>query len=586
MDNFNDTLPNWDLSSLYSGNDSDKLKQDFESLDKNVKLFANNYENKISDLTPTNLVSAISDYEKIEDVLGKISSYAYLVFSQNITDSDNAQFYQNTSESINEYSSQLLFFTLEINKLSDEDINEKLKDEGLRKYSPWIRDLRAFKNYQLSDDLEKILLEKSLTSRQSWIRLFDETIAQMQFDLDGKKLTSAEIFNNLSSTNQDLRKRSAKSIGKSFADNIKLLAHITNVLAKDKSIEDKWRGFASPISSRNLDNCVEDEVTQSLISTVEANYEKTAHRYYKIKAKMLGQEKLDYWDRNAPLSKDEDDLIPWEKAKDIVLEAYSNFSPEIGEIGKRFFDNNWIDAKTTNGKDSGAYSHPTVPSANPFILMNYQGKSRDVMTLAHELGHGVHQVLSAKQGVLMADTPLTLAETASVFGEQLTFRSMLENEKNTDKKKILIANKVEDMLKTVVRQIAFCKFETQLHDLRKEGEVSVDKIGEIWLKTQKDSLGDSIRFDDEYKYFWSYIPHFVHSPFYVYAYGFGDCLVNSLYQKYCDSPDGFSEKYIQMLKAGGTLRHKELLKPFGLDASDPKFWQGGIDMIIELIDEI
>lgn len=579
-------IPKWDLSTLYNDRDSSKIDQDFILINKKIDEFIEQYQNKIAKLKGDEFLVAITSYEKIEDMLGKISAYSYLLFSQDMSDEDSSRFYQNTSEQITEYSSKLLFFTLEINKLSQDNLDKKFKTNDLKKYAPWIRDLRAYKDYQLSDDLEKLMLEKNITSRQSWIRIFDETFADMRFNLNSKELTCAEIFNNLSSSDGDLRKRSSKEIGRVLESNIKILSNITNVLAKDKATDDKWRGFKNPISSRNLDNFVEDEVTQSLIKTVEKNYSNTAHRYYKLKAQMLGKEKLDYWDRNAPLSADEDNFISWNDARDIVLDAYNEFSPVIGNIAKDFFDNNWIDAKPVKGKDAGAYSHPTVPSANPFILMNYQGKSRDVMTLAHELGHGVHQVLSAKQGALMADTPLTLAETASVFGEQLTFRKLLKNESNTEKRKILIANKVEDMLNTVVRQIAFCNFEIKLHDLRKKGEVSVDKIGQIWLETQKESLGDAIKFDDEYKYFWSYIPHFIHSPFYVYAYAFGDCLVNSLYKKFQNEPNGFEEKYINMLKAGGTLRHKELLEPFGLDASKPQFWQGGINMIIDLIDQI
>lgn len=579
-------LPTWDLSALYPGKDSPELKKDLSDVKDRVRRFEKLFGNSIKTLDGDVLGSAIKEYEEIEETLGRLSSFAYLLYSENISDTQNASFYQNISEKVNDISSNLLFFTLEINKLDEDELQEKLQAPNLARYAPWIRDIRAFKDHQLSDEVEKILHEKSLTSRQSWHRLFEETLADMRFDLNGEELTCAEILNNMSSKDADLRKASAKSIGKTLGAHIKTFAHITNTLAKDKEIDDKWRNFARPISSRNLNNLIEDEVTEALIKTVRDNYANLSHRYYKIKAKWFGQETLAYWDRNAPLPSGDDRIIPWAEAVDIVLKAYHDFCPAMGNIGKRFFMENWIDAPARKGKDSGAYSHPTVPGAHPYILMNYQGKTRDVMTLAHELGHGVHQVLSAGQGALMADTPLTLAETASVFGEQLTFRALLEQQGSEEKRKNMIASKVEDMLNTVVRQIAFCSFEQMLHDERRKGEVSADRIGEIWMQVQGESLGPAITFEDEYKHYWAYIPHFVHTPFYVYAYAFGDCLVNSLYRVYQQHPEGFQDKYVTLLKAGGTLRHKELLAPFNLDASDPTFWQGGLDMIAEFIDEL
>ncbi len=582
-----ENLPKWDLSHLYKSKDCKELKHDLNDLGDRVRRLQKLFQHQLSELDGDILASAIKEYEDIQDVIGRVSSYSYLLYAENISDAENAAFYQNISEKINDLYSYILFFTLEINKISDKELEKKLKEStDLEKYRPWIRDVRIMKEHQLADEVEKLFHEKSITSRQSWHRLFDETLADLRFDFDGKMLTCAEILNLLSSDKEENRKKAAKSIGKTFGDNIKIFAYITNVLAKDKDIDDKWRNFKKPISSRNLSNLIEDEITDSLIKTVKGNYENISHRYYKIKAKWFGQKHLNYWDRNAPLPGEKTAIISWDDAVDLVLEAYHDFSPAMANIGKRFFMENWIDAPARPGKESGAFSHPTVPSVHPYILMNYQGKIRDVMTLAHELGHGVHQVLSSEQGALMSDTPLTLAETASVFGEQLTFRALLKREKDQKQRQVMIANKIEDMLNTVVRQVAFCEFERQVHDKRKTGELSVDDIGKIWMQVQTESLGSAIKFDDEYKYYWAYIPHFIHSPFYVYAYAFGDCLVNSLYGVYQKQPDGFVEKYLQMLKAGGTLRHKELLAPFGLYAGNPDFWQQGMNVISGFIDEI
>jgi oligoendopeptidase F len=580
-------LPSWDLSALYQDKESSDLKNDIQNAEGRAKRFQKIFENKVTKLDGETLASTIREYEEIEETLGRLHSFAYLLYAENISNQENSAFYQNISEKITEISTQILFFELEINKIEEKELEEKYKSSSdLQNYKPWIRDVRVMKPYQLSDEVEKVLHEKSITSRQSWHRLFEETMADLRFPFNDKKLSAAEIMNLMSSKNDEDRKKSAKSVGKVLGENIKTFALITNVLAKDKEISDRLRKFEKPISSRNLANLIEDEVADALINTVKKNYENLAHRYYKIKAKMFGKDQLDYWDRNAPLPDDKGDKISWDEAVDIVLKAYTAFSPEMAKIGQKFFDENWIDAPARDGKDSGAFSHPTVPSAHPYILMNFQGKTRDVMTLAHELGHGVHQYLAAEQGALMANTPLTLAETASVFGEQLTFRELLNRKESEQEKKVMIANKVEDMLNTVVRQIAFCEFERQVHDERKNGEISSERLCEIWIGVQKDSLGPAIRYEDEYKYFWAYIPHFIHSPFYVYAYAFGDCLVNSLYKVYQDKPDGFVPKYIDMLKAGGTLRHKELLAPFGLDASNSDFWQGGLDIISSFIDKL
>ncbi|NBV06344.1 MAG: M3 family oligoendopeptidase [Proteobacteria bacterium] len=579
--------PSWDLSDFYSSTKDKKITADIKKIASASENFAKNFAGKITKSTAPKLFEAIKKYEEICEMIGKISCYSQLLYASDLSDQNNVSFYQNINEKLSEYEAKLIFFTIELNQIDDKKIIVLLKNSSLKKYQPFIRDTRSFKKYQLSHELEKFSLDKNITGRSAFVRLFDETVNNLKFSYRSKILNSQEIFDLTSNADEKVRKDAAKAIGKTFEENAKIFAFITNTLAKEKALEDKWRGFKKPISARNLSNFVEDEVVDTLVEKVKENYQNVSHRYYKIKAKILGKKFLNHWDRNAPLSKIENKVIAWEEAKNLVLSAYEEFHPEMKKTGEIFFKKNWIDAKVRTGKDSGAFSHPTIPSIHPYILMNYQGKIRDVMTLAHELGHGVHQYLARKQGYLMSGTPLTLAETASVFGEQLTFQKILKNEKNSEKKKLIIAAKVEDMINTAVRQIAFLEFEKKIHDERKNGEIPLTKICQFWLEVQKESLGPIFKFDEEYKFFWSYIPHFIHSPFYVYSYAFGECLVNSLYGVYKSGKvKNFSEKYLQMLEFGGTKHHKEMLAPFGLNAKDPKFWQAGLDVIINYIDQL
>jgi len=581
-----DQLPNWDLSDLYPGLGSPELKRDLEKAAEEAKAFAAKYETKMASLSGAEMAASLARFEALQELLGRITSYASLVYSGDQSDPKIGQFFQNVQEKVTEITSALLFFSLEINRIEDAEMEVKLQDKALARYRPWIRDCRAYRPHQLSDELEKLLHEKYVSGKAAWTRLFDETMARLRFPMDGKEMTSAEILHLLSEKDGKTRKNAAQNFGKVMGENIATFALITNTLIKDKEIEDRWRKFEKPPSSRNLANQVEDEVVEALVSAVKASYPKLAHRYYRLKAKWFGAEQLDYWDRNAPLPESDDRVIPWPEATKTVLDAYNAFSPDLASVGKKFFDNAWIDAPVRPGKSPGAFAHPTVPSAHPYLLLNYQGRVRDVMTLAHELGHGVHQVLSGAQGYLMADTPLTLAETASVFGEMLTFRALLNAQTDPAKRKVMLASKVEDMINTVVRQIAFYDFELRVHTERRQGELTAERIGEIWMAVQKESLGPVFKFHPEYSFYWAYIPHFVHTPFYVYAYAFGDCLVNSLYAVYQDGAPGFQQRYLDMLKAGGTLRHKELLAPFGLDASDPAFWHKGINVVSGFIDEL
>src|SRR5229473_6007492 len=545
-------LPEWDLADLYPGRDSPELTRDLAELGTQAAAFRARYQRRLGELSGAALGAAVEEYERLQEVAGRIMSYAELMRAGNVADPEIARFYQTMHERITDISSELLFFTLEINRLEDQDLDAKAADPALARYRPWLRDVRAQRPHQLSDDLEKLLLEKSVAGRAAWTRLFDETIADLRFPFRGRDLTEPEAMHLLSDSDGAVRREAALSIGKVLGDRGRLFALITNTLAKDKEVEDRWRHFARPISSRNLSNFVEDDVVDALIAAVRASYPRLSHRYYGLKARWFGVDALAFWDRNAPLPGDDDRAIPWNEAQGTVLSAYRAFSPELAAIGERFFASRWIDAPVRPGKAPGAFAHPTVPSAHPYLLLNYQGKTRDVMTLAHELGHGVHQILAGAQGTLMSDTPLTLAETASVFGEMLTFRALLAAERDPKRRKVMLAGKVEDMLNTVVRQIAFVEFERRVHDERRAAELTPDRINEIWLEIQRESLGPALKLDGLYKYYWTYIPHFIHSPFYVYAYAFGDCLVNSLYAVYQDGARGFAEKYLAMLAAGGT----------------------------------
>ena len=579
-------LPKWDLTDLYPSPESGELRNDLTRIETDARSFRERHMGKLAAIDGRALGKAIAAYETIEETMGRVMSYAQLVYAGNVSDPEVGKFYQTMQERVNAISADLLFFTLEINELDDAVLEDKLTAPEAAKYAPWLRDVRLFRPHQLSEEMERLLHEKQVAGRAAWNRLFDETMATMRFPYDDKMLTSEETLHLLSSPDGAVREKAAKTLGTVLGENARTFCLITNTLAKDKEIEDKWRDFPRPPSSRNLGNQVEDEVVDALVESVKNAYPRLSHRYYALKASWFGKDALDYWDRNAPLPDADDKTIAWGEAQDIVLNAYAAFSDELATIGRRFFDNAWIDAPVREGKTGGAFAHPTVPSVHPYLLLNYQGKTRDVMTLAHELGHGVHQVLAAPQGALMASTPLTLAETASVFGEMLTFRALLGRETDPVRRKSMLASKVEDMLNTVVRQIAFYDFELRVHTERRESELTEDRLCEIWLDVQSESLGPAIRFDDHYRYFWTYIPHFIHAPFYVYAYAFGDCLVNSLYAVYENAEQGFAEKYFEMLRAGGTLHHRDLLAPFGLDASDPAFWEKGLGVVAGLIDEL
>ena len=581
------SLPEWNLDDLYTAEDAPELTRDMAWLDTACADFARDYQGKLAGLSATELLTAITRYEAIDVIAGRIMSFAGLRYYQMTIDSDRAKFMSDCQDKITAMTTPLVFYGLEFNRIDEAALAEKLSENSaLARYKPVMDRMRAMKPYQLSDELEKFLHDQSTVGAAAWNRLFDETIAGLSFTVNGQELTIEGTLNLLTEQDRSQREAATRELARVFGQHLKTFSRIHNTLAKEKEIEDRWRGMPTPQLGRHLSNHVEPEVVEALRNAVVAAYPRLSHRYYRLKAKWLGLERMQVWDRNAPLPMDDTRIVSWDEAQATVLEAYAAFDPAMADLAKPFFTDGWIDAGVKPGKAPGAFAHPTVTTVHPYVMLNYLGKPRDVMTLAHELGHGVHQVLAAGQGELLSSTPLTLAETASVFGEMLTFRKLLAGAKTQTERKTLLAGKVEDMINTVVRQIAFYDFECKLHAARGQGELTPDDINLLWMSVQAQSLGDAFDFVEGYETFWAYIPHFVHSPFYVYAYAFGDGLVNALYAVYEEGDADFKAKYFDMLRAGGSKHHKELLAPFGLDASDPKFWDKGLSMIEGMIDEL
>ena len=580
-------LPEWDLTDLYPSPDSAEFKRDMAWLETACAEFADDFEGKLATLSAAELLAAVQRYEKIETIAGRVMSFAGLRYYQITTDSDRAKFMADAQDKITAYTTPLVFYGLEFNRLEDAHLAGMLaQNADLARYKPVFDRMRAMKPHQLSDELEKFLHDQSTVGAAAWNRLFDETMAGLEFDVDGETLNLEATLNLLTDQDRSKREAATHALAAVFEANIKTFARVHNTLAKEKEIEDRWRKMPTPQTGRHLSNHVEAEVVEALRNAVVSAYPRLSHRYYALKAKWLGLDRMQTWDRNAPLPMEITRTVSWDEAEKTVMDAYADFSPEMAEIAAPFFTKGWIDAGVKPGKAPGAFAHPTVTTVHPYVMLNYLGKPRDVMTLAHELGHGVHQVLAAGQGELLSSTPLTLAETASVFGEMLTFQKLLEGAKTKQERKVLLAGKVEDMINTVVRQIAFYDFECKLHAARAQGELTPDDINALWMSVQAESLGEVFDYTPGYATFWAYIPHFVHSPFYVYDYAFGDGLVNALYAVYAEGDPDFKEKYFDMLRAGGSKHHSDLLAPFGLDASDPKFWDKGLSMIEGMIDEL
>lgn len=584
-------LPAWNLADLYAGADAPAYAADFATAAAEADAFAARYKGQLATLLAgrdagTALTAAIRAFEALDDRLGRLMAFASLTYAGDTSDPARAKTYGDAQDRVTTIATAVLFFTLELNRLDDHALDGVAATAPLSHYRPWLDDLRKDKPFQLDDRIEQLFHEKAVTGRSAWNRLFDETMTALRFEVGAETLTLEPVLNRLQDPSGAVRRAAAEALAKTLEGEARTFTLITNTLAKDLDIANTWRGFADSADSRHLSNRVEPAVVEALAAAVTAAYPRLSHRYYRLKARWFGRDQLEYWDRNAPLPRMPSTTYSWAQARSTVLDAYAGFSPRLAGIAQTFFDRRWIDAGVRPGKAPGAFAHPTVPSAHPYVLLNYQGRPRDVMTLAHELGHGVHQVLAAPQGALMAPTPLTLAETASVFGEMLTFRSLVAKAPDAQARFALLSMKVEDMLNTVVRQIAFYQFERLVHTERKTGELTSTRIGELWLQVQAASLGDAIRLGPGYETFWSYVPHFIHSPFYVYAYAFGDCLVNSLYGVFEKTPAGFPERYMALLAAGGSKPYDALLAPFGLDARDPGFWEIGLSVIAGMIDEL
>ena len=584
-ENFGD-LPEWDLSDLYSSPDASELSEDMAWLEKECASFAKDYEDQLAGLSADDMLICVHRNEKISNIAGRVMSYAGLRHYQMTTDGDRTKFLSDTQEKITDFTTPLVFFTLELNRLEDNHLDNLMaKNQELARYKRAFDRMLAMKPHQLSDEMEKFVHDLGAVG-DAWEKLFDETIAGLSFEANGDTRNIEGTLDFLMDHDRSKREAAARELAKVFSENIKIFSRAHNTLAKEKEIIDRWRKMPSAQAGRHMSNDVEAEVVEALRNAVVASYPKLSHRYYELKRKWLGYDKLQVWDRNAPLPLESNRVVDWSEARKTVMDAYEEFDPRMAKLAEPFFTKGWIDAPVKTGKAPGAFAHPTVTTVHPYVMLNYLGKPRDVMTLAHELGHGVHQVLAAGQGEMLSSTPLTLAETASVFGEMLTFQKMLDGAKDQNERKVMLACKVEDMINTVVRQIAFYDFECKLHQARSEGELTPDNINALWMSVQGESLGPAFEFMEGYETFWAYIPHFVHSPFYVYAYAFGDGLVNALYAVYQDNSEGFQDKYFDMLKAGGSMHHKDLLAPFGLDASDPNFWDKGLSMISGMIDEL
>lgn len=582
-----DELPAWDLSDLYKGTKDPQIKKDLAEYKKKASDFAKKYKGKLADMDSKQIYKALTEYEHLDTLSTILGEFSYLNMCTQMKNGEAMAFYQNTAEALTEYAKPLVFFTLEINQLPDKKIKEWLKDEKVAFYKPWFERVLRFKKHELSEAVEEVLLEKSVTSSAAWVRLYEEQSSRLKFTIDGKEYNDAEISKLLQDKDAKVREKAGKELNRVSKENAALFTFIYNMVIKDKAIEDTKRGYGKPVSERNLSENVSDKVVDALANTVKENYKNISHRFYKLKSKWLGVKKMQYWDRNAPLPFSADLHYSWDEAVQTVLNAYKEFSPELYETALPFFENAWIDVPPRDGKRSGAFAAGTSSVKHPYLLLNFVGKQNDVLTLAHELGHGCHMRLRQKNGDLNETSRMTSEEVASVFGEMITFQSMLRSIKDDKTKLCLIASKVNDMINTAFRQIAFHFFEAKAHEERKAGELSEQRLAEIWVEVQKDVLGPYVNVDENSAYIWLQVGHFFFLPFYVYAYAFADCLVNSLYQVSQDgSVKDFPKKYLQMLEKTAITDYDKLLKPFGLNPNDPKFWNIGLKLISGYIDEL
>ena len=580
-------LPAWDLSDLYKGIKDPEISKDMETYRKSALAFARKYKGKITSLDAKDFLTLLKAEEKMSKLSARLGGFAYLNMSTQMKNPEAMAFYQNTSEKLTAYARPLVFFSLELNRVPEAKIKEWLKDKHVAFYKPFIERVRKYKKYELSEAVEEILLEKSVTSSEAWVRLYEETSSRLVYTVDGKNYNDAEISKLTLDKDAKLRHKAGAEINRVAKENAPLFTLVYNMVMKDKAIEDEKRGFKAPISARNLAEDVPDTSVEALAETVRANYKNIAHRFYKLKAKWLGVKKISYWDRNAPLPFSSDRNYTWDEAVKTVLKGYNEFSPKLGKIAEDFFTHNWIDVPPRDGKRSGAYCSGPLASEHPYLFLNFTGKQNDVLTLAHELGHGCHHQLRLKNGELNEHSRMTTEELASVFAEMLVFQDML-NSLNDDKAKLcLLASKVNDMINTAIRQIAFHFFETRAHDERKNGEVSEERLSEIWLEEMKESLGGYVEVGEDCRYIWSQVGHFFFLPFYVYAYSYADCLVNSLYQvKLEGKVKDFADKYLELLSQTALGDYEKIFKPFGLNPNEVSFWQKGLNLISSYIDEL
>jgi oligoendopeptidase F len=585
------TVPEWDLGDLYPSPDSEALASDLREAKILCLAFAEDYKDKLQRIAErpdgaNEIAKAIERYDRIIDRIGRIYSYAKLTYSGDISDPIRSKFYQDIQERYTTAATFVAFFPGELNKLDAALLQRLISDPLLTKWRPWLRYLRMDAPYQLSPELEQLFQDKSLTSQNGWRRLFDQTIASLRFTVAGQEQGLDATLGLLQDSDEITRRSAYEAIAAGLSKNMNVFVLVTNMLAKDKAISDDWRKFSDSASSRHLANHLQGEVVANLVAYVRESYPRLAHRYYGLKAGWLHKDKLDYSDVNAPLPFIPRRQFSWSEAREVVLTTFGSFSPEMGKIASRFFEENWIDASTRPGKESGAFSFPVVPSSHPYILLNYRGRPRDVVTLGHEVGHGVHQYLAAANGALMATTPVTLAETAAAFSETLVFRGLLKKADDKNQRRALLAVRVEHGLNAILRQVALYSFEQEVHRRRADGELTEKDLGDVWLRIQKELLGPSVRLEEEHRNFWAYIPQFIHSPFYVYSYAFGNCLGYSLSHAYEINPEEFPEKYLNFLRAGGTQDYDELLAPFGVDITDRSSWKDGLSTLEQMISEL
>ena len=580
-------LPDWDLSEYYKSEDDPKIDKDIEQYAKLAEKFSNDYRGKVAKLDADEFLKALKTLEKLSNIGSKLGGFSYLNSVTKMKDTKATALYQKIVEKLTDAGRYLVFFTLEYNKLSQTAERELLKDKRIQTYAPYLKRIRRFKPYELAEDIEKTLLEKEVTSGGAWVRYYEEYMARLTYEVDGKKYNDAEISKLSLSADAGLRAKAGKEINRVSEANSHTISFIYNMIIKDKATEDEKRGFKLPMSARNLSEDVSDETVNTLAQTVRDNYKDIAWRFYKIKAKLLGVKKINYWDRNAPLPIEKDASYSWDEAVKIVLDAYKAFSPKLYNIAKDFFDKPWIDVAPKEGKRSGAFCSGPLVTEHPFLMLNFVGKRNDVLTLAHELGHGCHHQLRQKNGVLNETTRMTTEEVASVFGEMLVFQAMLNNAKTKEEKISLLAMKVNDMINTAVRQIAFHFFEKRAHEERKNGELSAERLNQIWLEEMKASLGPSVVVDKDSEAIWGQVGHFFFLPFYVYAYSFADCVVNSLYWlKLTNKIKNFEDKYLHLLSQTAIGDYQEIFAPFGLNPESKEFWQGGLNLISYYIDEL